>query len=96
MKILIGICHPKDVHFWKNIINNLKNNGHEVKIVAWDKDITLYLLNAYSLNYELIGKSYRSLFGKFYDMVRSDLKVCRIAWKFRPDIFVHGDHTWLM
>lgn len=91
MKILIGICHPKDVHFWKNIIKKLEFNGHEVRIVAWDKDITLYLLNTYGLKYELIGKSYRSLIGKFYDMLRSDLKICRVAWEFRPDIFLHGE-----
>lgn len=88
---MIGICHPKDVHFWKNIINNLVNDGHDVKIVAWDKDVTLYLLNAYGFDYELIGKSYKNLIKKMYDMLTSDLKVFKVARKFKPDIFLHGD-----
>jgi len=91
MKIIIGICHPKDVHFWKYIINNLENDGHAVKILAWDKDVTLYLLNAYGFNYELIGKNHKNLIGKLYDMLKSDLKVSKIAERFRPDIFIHGD-----
>jgi len=91
MKIMVGMCHPKDVHFWKNIINNLVHDGHEVKIVAWDKDVTLHLLNAYGFDYELIGKSYKNLIKKMYDMFTSDLKVFKVARKFRPDIFLHGD-----
>jgi len=91
MKIIIGICHPKDVHFWKYIINNLENDGHAVKILAWDKDVTLYLLNAYGFNYELIGKNHKNLIGKSYDMFKSDLKVFKIAKRFKPDIFIHGD-----
>jgi predicted glycosyltransferase len=91
MKIMIGICHPKDVHFWKYVINNLKNDGHEVKILAWDKDVTLYLLNAYGFKYELMGESYKSLVGKLYDMFKSDLKVFKVANRFRPNIYVHGE-----
>ena len=91
MKIIIGICHPKDVHFWKYIINNLENDGHAVKILAWDKDVTLYLLNAYGFNYEPIGKNHKNLIGKSYDMLKSDLKVFKVAKRFKPDIFIHGD-----
>jgi predicted glycosyltransferase len=90
MKIMIGICHPKDVHFWKYIINNLENDGHEVKILAWNKDITLYLLNIYGFEYEIIGKSYKNLIGKSYDMFKSDLKVFKVTTKFKPNIFIHG------
>lgn len=90
MKIMFGLCHPKDVHFWKYIINNLKDNGHEVCILAWDKDLTKYLLDVYGFKYELIGKSYKNLFGKIFDLVRSDLKVYKIARNFKPDILIHG------
>jgi len=29
MRIIIGIGHPKEAHFWKNIINNSMNDGYE-------------------------------------------------------------------
>ncbi len=39
MKIMIGVGHPKHVHFWKNIVKKLENNGHEVKIIALTKTV---------------------------------------------------------
>ena len=90
MRIIIGIGHPKQVHLWKNIINNLVNDGHEVLVGAWDKDITLYLLNIYGFEYEVIGKSYKGLIKKAYGMLESDIKSLRVANKFKPDIFLAG------
>ena len=43
MKILLGIGHPADVHFFKYFINDLKNKGHEVYVAAREKEITYYL-----------------------------------------------------
>lgn len=91
VKIMIGVCHPKDVHFWKNIISNLTKNSHEIKIVAWDKDVTIYLLKVYGFDYELIGKSSKNLIGKLYDMFLSDVRVLKVAMKFKPDLFLQGD-----
>jgi len=90
MRIMIGVGHPKQVHIRKNIINNLVKDGHEVKIVAWKKDITLYLLDVYGFDYEVIGKNYKGLMKKAYGMLKSDFKLFKIAKKFKPDILVWG------
>jgi len=90
MRMMIGIAHPKQVHFWKNIIKNLIDNGHEVKIVAWVKDLTLYLLDVYGFKYEVVGKNYSGLLKKAYGMVESDLKSLKIAKEFKPDILLAG------
>lgn len=90
MKIMVGVGHPKGVHFWKNIIHNLESEGHEVKIVAREKDVTLYLLNAYGFKYEVIGKNYKGLIKKAYGMFESDFKAFKIAKKFNPDILLSG------
>jgi len=90
MKVMIGIAHPKQVHFWKNIIHNLTNDGHEVKIVAWKKDITLYLLNVYGLTYEIIGRNYKGLIRKMYGLLESDFKAFKVARRFKPDILLAG------
>ena len=87
MKIMIEVGHPKHVHFWKNIINSLENKGHKVKIVAVDKDLTIYLLKAYGFEFEIIGKNYRGLFKKAYGLIRNDIKILSIAKNFNPDIF---------
>jgi len=88
MRIMIGVGHPKQVHIWKNIINNLENDGHEVKIVVWEKDIALYLLNVYDFEYDVVGKSYKGLMKKAYGMLKSNFKVLKAAKNFKPDIFV--------
>ena len=90
MRIMIGVSHPKHVHFRKNVITNLLNNGHEVKIVARKKDITLQLLDAYGFDYEVVGTNYKGLIKKAYSMIKSDIKLFNIARKFKPDILVGG------
>jgi len=90
MRIMVGIAHPKQVHFWKNIINNLEEDGHEVEIVAWKKDITLYLLNVYGFKYEVIGKNYKGLMRKAYGLLESDFKAFKVARNFKPDILLAG------
>ena len=90
MRIMIGIGHPKDVHFWRNIINNLEEDGHEVMIAAWKKDITLYLLNVYGIIYEIVGKNYKGLMRKMYGLLESDIKAFKVARRFKPDILLAG------
>ena len=90
MKIMIGILHPKQVHSWKNVIKNLEKDGHEVKIAAMEKDITLYLLDAYGFEYEVIGKNYKGLIKKAYGMLKTDIKALKIARRFNPAILAGG------
>jgi len=90
MRILVGVGHPKHVHIRKNIIHNLENDGHEVKILAWTKDLTIYLLNFYGFEYEIVGKNYKGLAKKAYGMFESDIKALKIAKKFKPDILAWG------
>jgi len=90
MKLMVGIGHPKGVHFWKNIIHNLESGGHEVKIAAREKDITLRLLDAYCFEYEVIGKNYKGLIKKAYGMFECDFKAFKVAKEFKPDILASG------
>ena len=90
---MIGVAHPKQVHFWKNIVNNLENDGHEVKVVAWQKDITLYLLDVYGFDYETVGKNYKGLMKKAYGMFKSDFKAFKVAKRFRPDILMGSSYN---
>ena len=82
--------HPKDVHVWKNVINNLEKDGHKVKIAARDKDITLYLLDVYGLDYEVIGTNYGTLVKNAYGLLEFNINVFKLAKRFKPDILVSG------
>ena len=88
MKILINIGHPAHVHLFKNLINNLERDGHIIKIVTRDKDVTLKLLDAYGLRYEVMSGYYNTMMGKMYDFVKTELKLLRIAVKVTPDMLI--------
>jgi hypothetical protein len=88
MKVLFDMGHPAHVHFFKNVINNLKRDGHEVKITARNKEVTLALLEAYNLEYENRDEIYEGMLNKAFGMIRTDLKLLLIAKKFRPDILI--------
>ncbi|MFZ0006366.1 MAG: DUF354 domain-containing protein [Methanoregula sp.] len=84
--------HPAHVHFFKNTIINLKKDGHEVKITARNKEVTLALLKAYGFDYENRGEMYTGMLTKAFGMIKIDLKLLNIARKFKPDILV-GVHN---
>ena len=92
MRVLFDMGHPAHVHFFKNTINNLQRDGHEVKITARNKEVTLALLKAYGLDYENRGEIYTGMLNKAFGMIKIDLKMLQIARKFRPDILV-GVHN---
>ncbi len=89
MKILLSVEHPAWVHQFKYVIENLKKQGHEVKIVAIKKDVTIDLLNAYNIPYELISEpSGKGIFEKGLIFLRTTWKIFRICIKNKPDIFI--------
>lgn len=90
MKIMFGVSHPKHVHFLKNVMIVLIGKGHQLKIVAWDKDITLHLLDKYDFNYEIIGPNYNGIVKKAYGLIKNDIRAYAIAKKFDPDLIVGG------
>ena len=95
MKILFEISHPAHVHFFKNAIWNLENRGHKVLIVARDKDVTLDLLNAYKLDYKLMGKNYTGLIDKAFGLIKMDYVLLKIVKTFKPAIFVGRGSPYL-
>ncbi|AKB62440.1 DUF354 domain-containing protein [Methanosarcina mazei] len=90
MRVMVWVGHPKHVHFWKNIVRGLISHGHEVKILAVEKDATIYLLNSFGLEYEILGKNYENLTKKIYGLIQNDIKAFKVAKKFKPDILVSG------
>jgi uncharacterized protein len=92
MRVLFDMGHPAHVHFFKNTINNLKKDGHEVKITARNKEVTLALLQAYGLEYETRGEIRTGLLNKAFGMIKIDWILFLIAKKFKPDLLI-GVHN---
>ena len=88
MRILFGVTHPKHVYIFKNAIDNLIERGHEIKIVAVDKEITAYLLKKFNMPHTVIGKNQPNLFKKILVLSKWEYLTYKISKKFKPDIFV--------
>jgi len=89
MRILIGLWHPAHVHTFRNVIKELNQRGHEIKVVAIEKDITLDLLDLYDIDYKIIGESGdEDLFNISKGV--NYLKITHNLWKvskdFNPDL----------
>lgn len=92
MRVLIDMGHPAHVHLFKNTIWKLKSMGHQVKVTARDKDVTLKLLNELEIEHEVRGVLKPSLISKATDMVRVNIKMMKIARDFKPDLML-GVHN---
>lgn len=88
MKVLVDIWHPAHVHFFKNAIMRLKEEGHDILITARDKDVTLNLLEAYGFEYKKLSKPGKGIIGLFFELFKRDFLLHKIAKNFEPDVLV--------
>lgn len=88
MRVLIEVGHPAHVHYWKNVIWGLEREGHEVKIAARSKEITLQLLRAYSFDFDVLSYSTPDLVSKGLDMLKDDMTLLRLAKRCMPDLLI--------
>jgi len=86
MRILFDIVHPAQVHFFKHAIWQLQERGHKVMVTARDKDVTLNLLEALDIEYISISKKSPSVLGMAGELIIRDIRLLRIAMRFRPDV----------
>jgi len=88
MKVLFDIVHPAQVHFFKNVIRRLQKRGDEVCVTARKKDIALELLNALGIEHTCISKKGSNLLGMAVELIVRDIRLVRIARRFKPDVMV--------
>ncbi|QDH80087.1 DUF354 domain-containing protein [Echinicola soli] len=94
MKILIDINHPAHVHYFKNLFKIMTDMGHEILFVSRNKEIEHRLLEAYNIPFINRGKGQNGPIGKFLYLIYADLKLYRIARKFKPDVFLNFLHPY--
>ena len=88
MRILIDLGHPGHIHYFKNTIKYLNDNGHEVIISTRDRKVLIELLNKLNLPYINRGKGKNSRFGKLLYMIKADIQLLFVALKHKPDIYL--------
>ncbi|MFY0631404.1 MAG: DUF354 domain-containing protein [Flavobacteriaceae bacterium] len=88
MKLLVDIIHPANVHYFKNFIFQMKEEGNNVSITSRDKDVSFKLMNAYELQYINFGKGAigRGAIGKMLYLLFATVKFIFLFIKNKPDI----------
>jgi predicted glycosyltransferase len=86
MRILVDIGHPAHVHFYKHIIWELERRGHEVKITARDKDVTLALLEHYGFPYAVLSAIGSGLSGMAGEFLTREWALVRLMHRWQPDV----------
>jgi len=90
MKILINIAHPAQVHLFKNFIRIMRDRGHELMVTVVDKEVSLRLLEAEGIEYQIVGRARNSLLQKATEMIAIEKRLYHVSREFRPDILLGG------
>jgi len=88
MKIFIDIGHPAHVHFFKHLIWEMKNNGHEVVIAARSKEVTYSLLASYGFRFRKMISHRKSLLGKALTFPIRWIQTYKLCREINPDILI--------
>jgi predicted glycosyltransferase len=86
VKILVDICHPAHVHFFRHPLSRLAASGHETAVTSRAKDVTLELLDAFGIPHAVLstaGRGAPALAAEYVHRTRGLLRTIR---HFRPDV----------
>ncbi|MCB1641095.1 MAG: DUF354 domain-containing protein [Xanthomonadales bacterium] len=84
--ILVDLCHPAHVHFFRNPIRIWREGGHNIQITSRDKDVAIPLLREFDLECTQISKSRTGVLGLARELVQRDLALFRHARRVRADV----------
>lgn len=102
MKYIFELNHPKHYYQFKYVMQALRSRGHEIKVLARDKDVLLNVLREEGVEYTLFGKHRKAMWAKVLGTVSLIWNYIAIAKRYRPDVVVskgslYGTFTaWLL
>ncbi len=94
MRVLIDMGHPGHVHFFRQAILKLQSKGHEVLVSVQPKEVTLDLLQAFKLPYEIVKSPQLPPLLRPLKVAGRDLKLFRLGRRFKPDVITAIAGSW--
>lgn len=86
MKVLITVQHPAHVHFFRNAVDELRRVGHEVRVCARAKDVTVELLELFDLPHEVLVDESSAPSSLAATQALYEYRLLRRARRFDPDV----------
>ena len=90
MKILFHLGHPAHFHLFKNVIQQLQENGHQTDILIKEKDVLRELLDSAGFAYHNIlpeGKSPGRV-GMVKDLLKRGRRIISFCKEHRPNLLI--------
>ena len=86
MRVVVTVQHPAHVHFFRPIVERLRERGNDVRIFAREKDVALDLLEHYELGHTVLAGKPDSLGGLARTQATYEFRLLRAAREFDPDV----------
>jgi hypothetical protein len=88
MRYIFELNHPKHYYQFKYVMGMLKEHGHDVLVVARDKDVLLDVLKEENVSYEIFGLHRKSMVEKVFGTFSIIRNYMRIVKRYQPDVMV--------
>lgn len=88
MKYIFELNHPKHYYQFKYVMHLLQKDGHNILVLARDKDVLLKVLQEEGVPYEIFGLHKKKMIEKIlgsFSLLRCYSKIVK---KYRPDVVV--------
>ncbi len=95
MRILFDLQHPAHLHFFRNVIDRLSKDGHEVMITGRHKDILVELAQKFGLEMEVFGCARKGVLNLGRELLYRQWRLWRIVKSFRPDLMMAIAGTYI-
>lgn len=86
MRTIITIQHPAHVHFFRNAIEELRSDGHEVHVFTRDRPMALTLLDTYGIDYEILTGRFDSKTKMVLGQLRYEVNLFKKVRRLEPDV----------
>ena len=88
MRLLFDVLHPAHVHFFRHLAETTRDAGGEVYFTAREKDVTIELLEAFDLPYEVLTRIGGGMVGLAREMAVRTVRLTRRVRSFKPDLLM--------
>lgn len=85
-KFYFDINHPGQVHMFRNLISELKEQGHDVNILCRKSTLILWLMEKYRLSYIVNGPKTNVILLKYLNQLRHLFRAYKHYQRNRPEI----------
>ncbi|MCX6583690.1 MAG: DUF354 domain-containing protein [Candidatus Aminicenantes bacterium] len=95
MNFLIDLQHPAHLHFFRNVIPRLKNQGHNVLITGRDKDILVELAHSYDIPVMVFGRARKGVIHLGMELIYRQWRLFKLIREFKPDVMMAVAGTYI-